>query len=186
MGKALPTLAEGFMKFTEIDGSKLGASAFGIGKLGLGLIPFAPMAVWGIPAGFALNSLGDGLIKISSVDPVKLEKVAAGMEKIKAATPTVGESIKAGIAGLVSKVVGPSEPPAAPPPAKAPAAPAPAAGGSTPGTTPAGTEQINVGTELRRLNSISSDMLRVLKETAENTKRNVEATNGLGGNLFKF
>jgi len=186
MGKALPTLAEGFMKFTEIDGSKLGASAFGIGKLGLGLIPFAPMAVWGIPAGFALNSLGDGLIKISSVDPVKLEKVAAGMEKIKAATPTVGESIKAGIAGLVSKVVGPSEPPAAPAPAKAPAAPAPAASGSTPGTTPAGTEQINVGTELSRLNSISSDMLRVLKETAENTKRNVEATNGLGGNLFKF
>ena len=172
MGKALPTLAEGFMKFTEIDGSKLGSSAFGIGKLGIGLIPFAPMAIWGIPAGMALNSLGDGLLKISSVDPGKLEKVAAGMEKIKAATPTIGESIRTGIAGLVSKVVGPTE--------------TPTAAGTTPAATPGNVEQINLTTELRRLNSISADMLRVLKETAENTKRNVEATNGLGGNLFKF
>ena len=171
VGKALPTLAEGFMKFTEIDGAKLGASAFGIAKLGLGLIPFAPMALWGLPVGLALNMMGDGLLKIASVDPARLEKVAAGMEKVKAATPTVGESIRAGIAGLVSKVTGPSEA------ASAPAAQA--------GANPAN-EIINLIAEVKRLNTISAETLRYIKETAEYTKRTVDATKSLNKDFYNF
>lgn len=171
VGKALPTLAEGLMKFTEIDGAKLGSSAFGIAKLGLGLIPFAPMALWGLPVGLALSMMGDGLLKIASVDPARLEKVAAGMEKVKAATPTVGESIRAGIAGLVSKVTGPSES------ASAPATQA--------GANPAN-EIINLIAEVKRLNTISAETLKYIKETAEYTKRTVDATKSLNKDFYNF
>lgn len=172
LGKALPTLAEGFLKFTEIDGEKLGSSAWNIGKLGLALLPFGPMAIWGIPAGIALNMLGDGLTKIASVDPDKLERVAAGMEKVRAATPSIGESVRAGVAGLVSKVVGPSESKETPP------------GAST--QSPVKTEDslTEVITEMKRLNSISMETLKFIRETAENTKKNIDATRELSGNLF--
>jgi hypothetical protein len=170
VGKALPTLAEGLMKFTEIDGAKLGASAFGIAKLGLGLLPFAPMAIWGLPVGLALNMMGDGLLKIASVDPAKLERVAAGMEKVKAATPSVGETIRAGVAGLVAKVTGPSESSAD---AKKPAAASQNA------------ELINLIAEMRRLNTLSSETLKYIKETADYTKRTVDAVKELNGDLFK-
>lgn len=169
MGKALPTLAEGLMKFTELDGAKLGSSALGIGKLGLGLITFAPIALWGIPAGFALNSLADGVVKLNSVDPAKLEKVALAMEKVKAATPSIGDSLRAGIAGLVGKVVGTES-----------AAPASA----TAAATPANTDSLNLITEVRRLNTVSAEILKYMKETADYAKRNVDATKSLSGDLF--
>ena len=171
MGKALPTLAEGLGKFTEIDGAKLGASAFGIGKLGIGLLPFAPMAIWGLPVGLALNMMGDGLQKIAAVDPARLEKVAAGMERVRAATPSVGESIRAGIAGLVTKVTGPSE--SAPDAGKAAAAASQNA------------ELINLIAEMRRLNTISAESLKFVKETADYTKRTVDAIKEKSGDLFK-
>ena len=170
MGKALPTLAEGFMKFTEIDGAKLGANAFGIAKLGIGLLPFAPMAIWGLPVGLALNMMGDGLLKIASVDPSRLEKVAAGMEKVKAATPTVGESIRAGIAGLVSKVTSPTES---------------GEDSKKPAAASQNAELINLIAEMRRLNTISTETLKYIKETADYTKRTVDAIKEKSGDLFK-
>lgn len=172
MGKALPTLAEGLMKFTEIDGTKLGSAAGGIFKLSLGLLPLAPFAIWGLPAAFAMNQLGEGVAKLAGVDPAKLEKVAAGMEKIKAATPSVGESIRAGIAGLVGKVVGTSD--ASSEPTSKPKAPG------------EGSDTINLLAEVKRLNSISAETLKYIKETAEYTRRTVDATKSLNGDLFKF
>lgn len=173
MGKALPTLAEGLMKFTEIDGGKLGAAAFGVAKLGVGLLPLAPFAIWGLPAAFAMNQLADGVGKLAAIDPGRLEKVAAGMEKIKAATPTVGESIRAGIAGLVGKVTGTANA------AEAPAGAAPAAGGS-------GADLNILVNEMKRLNTVSSDMLKFLKETADQTRRTADATKALNGDQFRF
>jgi hypothetical protein len=172
MGKALPTLAEGLMKFTEIDGSKLGAAAFGVAKLGVGLLPLAPFAIWGLPAAFAMNQLADGVGKLAAIDPSRLEKVAAGMEKIKAATPSVGDSIRAGIAGLVGKVTGTANA------AEAPAATtAPSAGGV----------DLNIlVNEMKRLNTVSSDMLKFLKETADQTRRTADATKALNGDQFRF
>jgi hypothetical protein len=174
MGKALPTLAEGLMKFTEIDGSKLGAAAFGVAKLGVGLLPLAPFAIWGLPAAFAMNQLADGVSKMAAIDPGRLEKVAAGMEKIKAATPSVGDSIRAGIAGLVSKVTNTAD-----------ATPSPASNVTSSGAT-SGVELINLINEIKRLNSISSDTLRYIKDTADHTKRTVDAINASSGNLFQF
>jgi hypothetical protein len=172
MGKALPTLAEGLMKFTEIDGSKLGAAAFGVAKLGVGILPLAPFAIWGLPAAFAMNQLADGVGKLAAIDPSRLEKVAAGMEKIKAATPSVGDSIRAGIAGLVGKVTGTAN-----------AAESPAAT-----TTPsAGGVDLNIlVNEMKRLNTVSSDMLKFLKETADQTRRTADATKALNGDQFRF
>jgi len=172
MGKALPTLAEGLMKFTEIDGSKLGAAAFGVAKLGVGLLPLAPFAIWGLPAAFAMNQLADGVGKLAAIDPSRLEKVAAGMEKIKAATPSVGDSIRAGIAGLVSKVTNTAD----------------TAESSAATATPSesGVDLNILVNEMKRLNTVSSDMLKFLKETADQTRRTADATKALNGDLFKF
>jgi hypothetical protein len=169
-GKALPTLAEGLMKFTELDGGKLGAAALGTGKLGLSVLTFAPFAVFGLPAGLAMNLLADGIVKLNSVDPAKLEKVAIAMQKVKDATPSIGQSISAGIAGLVGKVTGTAEPAAA-------AAPTTAAG---PEANPAN----NLSTEIKTLNKTMTDLLKYMKETADNTRRNYDATRALDGNLF--
>jgi len=42
----------------------------------------------------------------------------------------------------------------------------------------------NLTEQLQRLNNISSEMLRVMKDTSDNIKRNVEATKSLNKNLF--
>lgn len=44
----------------------------------------------------------------------------------------------------------------------------------------------NLQNELQTLNKQTAEMLRYLKETAESTRKNVEATNNLNGDLFKF
>ena len=170
LGKTLPTLAEGLASLGEIDGMGLLKTAAGVGGLGLALVAFAPFAVFGIPASFALNMMADGVLKLNSVDPARLERVAAAMQKVKDATPSIGQSISAGISGLVSKVTGASESPAAT--GAETAATAPTAGG------------INMSTELQRLNTISTEMLKVMKEAADSMKRNVDATKALNRNLY--
>lgn len=171
MGKALPTLAEGLGKIGELDGSKLGAAAMGIGKIGLSLLAFGPFALFGLPAGLALNMLADGIVKLNSVDPIKLERVAAAMQKVKDATPSIGQSIAAGVSGLVSKVTGASETPAA---TGKTAAAAPAGGGN------------NIEAELKLLNKQTAEMIKYIKEGADHAKQNVSATKSLNGDLFKF
>ena len=42
----------------------------------------------------------------------------------------------------------------------------------------------NASTDLLRLNNVMNDVLRILREVAENTKRNVSATQALGGNMY--
>ncbi len=44
----------------------------------------------------------------------------------------------------------------------------------------------NLQTELETLNKQTADMIRYLKETAEYSRRNVDATKSLSGDLFKF
>jgi len=171
LGKALPTLAEGLGKLGELDGAKLGSAATGVGKLGFSLLAFGPFAVFGLPAAFAMNMLADGVVKLNSVDPAKLERVAAAMQKVKDATPSIGQSISAGIAGLVNKVVGVSD--------------SPAAGGKTASTAPAN-ESKDVVNELQLLNKQITELLRASKETADHAKQGVSATKSLSGNLFNF
>lgn len=170
-GKALPTLAEGLGKLAEIDGGKLSTTGGAMFKVGASLLTFAPFAVYGIPAAFAVNQMADGLVKMQSVDPAKLERVAAAMDKVRQSTPTVGETLRAGLSGLVSKVTGTA------------AAAEPGKTGAASATSESG-DMINLVTEVKRLNSVTSESLKYLKEVAEYTRRNVDATKGLNGNLF--
>lgn len=171
MGKALPTLAEGLGKIGELDGARLGSVAMGVGKLGLGLLAFGPFALFGLPAGLALNMLADGIVKLNSVDPIKLERVAAAMQKVKDATPSIGQSIAAGVSGLVSKVTGVTE--------------TPAAEGKTAATAPAGGGN-NIEAELKLLNKQTAEMIKYIKESTDHARQNVSATKSLSSDFFKF
>lgn len=166
-GKALPTLAEGLSKIQELDGEQLGSVAMGIGKVGLGLAPFALSGVLLIPAAFGVNMLADSLLKLNSIDVEKLLRLASAMEKVNAATPTVGQTLKSGFSNLVQKVTG--------------------------GSAQSEKENVNSSsvadntvmlTELRKLNSTSVELLRNMKDVVEYSKRNVDATKNLNGNLF--
>ena len=48
------------------------------------------------------------------------------------------------------------------------------------------TEFKTLQTELQMLNKQTAEMLRYIKETTDYTRRNVDATRALGGNLFSF
>ena len=180
MGKALPTLAEGLGKIGELDGARLGSAAMGIGKVGLSLLAFGPFAVFGLPAAFAVNQLGDGLVKLNSVDPIKLEKIAGAMQKIKDATPSATDIIKMGMmaaVGGLTKLVGGGEKPAKETDKELTKAKA---------TAIKPLESNNVLVELQRLNKQTEDVLKILKETADHAKQGVSATKSLSGDLFKF
>ena len=170
IGLSMPIFAEGLDKLAKIDASNLGSLALGLGELGLGLMTWGPFALFGIPAGMALNSLADGVTKLAGVDAAKLGEVANALQKVKDATPSAGEILRIGIASMVSKAVGPSEGAAAAPT-------------SNTSSKDAGN---NVGDELKRLNSMTEEMLKVMKENVEYMKRNVSATKSLSGDLLKF
>ena len=93
------------------------------------------------------------------------------MQKVKDATPSIGQSIAAGVSGLVSKVTGASETPAA---TGKPVTAAPAGGGN------------NIEAELKLLNKQTAEMIKYIKEGADHAKQNVSATKSLNGDLFKF
>jgi len=170
IGLSMPIFAEGLDKLAKIDASNLGSLALGLGELGLGLMTWGPFALFGIPAGMALNSLADGVTKLAGVDAAKLDEVANALQKVKDATPSAGEILRIGIAAMVSKAVGPSESAAA-----------------TPTSNTSSKESgNNVGDELKRLNSMTEEMLKVMKENVEYMKRNVSATKSLSGDLLKF
>lgn len=127
------------------------------------------LALFAIPGGLAaiaMNSLASGLERMSSVNPEKLERVAAAMEKVKSATPSVSQTLRAGFSNIVSRIT---------------AEPAPEAGAAA-STTPA--ELINLVDEMRRLNTMTTEAVRFMRETADNTRQTLSATKSLNGNLF--
>ena len=172
---ALPTFTEVLSTITKkINGDALGSLGIGVGKMGLGLATWAPFALFGIPAAFALSQMADSFIKLSNVDAEKLLKVAAAMEKVKDASPGIGSAIGAGAMALIGKVTGPSAGTAAT------STPTPISGST-------GTADLNIlVTEIRSLNNGTKEMITQLKEIVNQTKLGVSATKGLNGNLFRF
>lgn len=65
-----------------------------------------------------------------------------------------------------------------------PAAAAAASSSSEPAVSPVADPIENLTMQLQRLNTQTAEMVRYLKETAEQTRRNVDATRQLSGNLF--
>jgi len=172
MGLTLPLFVNGLDRITALNSDALSAVALSIGKLGVGLATWAPFGVIGIPAALALNMLTTSLFRLSGLDTGKLDKVAASMQKIKDATPGVGQAIAGGITGLVNKAIGSSEPVATTT--------------GTPATSTASSDSNNLVNELKSLNKQMADVLKYVRETADHTKQGVSATKSLGGNLFSF
>jgi hypothetical protein len=169
VGTAISTVFNGLstsmLKLANIDPLSLLGIAGAIGAMG------GALGLFGITGGLAAISIGtlaDGLMKMSTVDTNKLLKVAEAMDKVNASTPSVGQTLKAGFSGLVSKVVGGGE------------------SASVPTSTPSSSsgDLNNLASELKKLNSVSADLLKNMKEAVEYARRNVDATKALNGNLF--
>ena len=172
VGKTLPTFAEGLKAFDKVNGANLKSVGLGVAGLGAGLLLLAPFAVYGWAVAISMNTLADGMVKLSTVDPVKLERVAAAMQKVKDATPSIGQAIGGAISGLTHKLLGSDSS-------------APSAGATTPvGTTNEGSEMSTLTTEIKKLNTTSMELLKAMKETADGVRKNISATQALNRNLF--
>ena len=186
IGTAISTVFNGLTvsisKLSSIDPLTLLGLSGAIGAMG------AALGLFGITGGLAAISIGtlaNGLTKMSEVDTARLLKVAEAMEKVNAATPSVGQTLRAGFAGIVNKAIGGSE--------------------TTPRVSETASEQQNrpatadsriasaserpadlnnLASELKKLNSVSADLLKNMKEVVEYARRNVDATKALSGNLF--
>jgi hypothetical protein len=122
-----------------------------------------------MPAALGVNMLADGLLKMNKVDTAQLLKVAEAMERVKSATPSVGQSLKMGLSNVIGKITG-STPEATP--------------GQVSTSTPTVSESGAAVAELKKLNTISTELLRNIRESVEYSRRNLDATRALSGNLF--
>jgi hypothetical protein len=223
MGKALPTLAEGFKSFNDINGGNLVKVGAGIGALGLGLVAFGAgsgaAAIGGVIEGLTsglgklfgakspiekikeyaalgpgLSQAGNGirtfntsLAQLMTTDTARIYKVADALVKLKGSIPQESLTTRAAnmMTGLVDKFS--SQATATKVPLTKEQQMAEANGltkVSETATAASAMPEINFATEIRRLNTISTEMLRVMKDTAEQAKLNVNATKSLNRNLF--
>jgi len=208
MGKALPSLASGLKAFGDIDGVNLIKVGAGIAALGLGLGAFgagsalagAGGVIEGLTSGLgklfgakspidkikeyaalgpSLEKSGIGIMKFNTglaqllaTDTGKIYKVAAAMAQLKNSIPQESFSDRAAnlLTGLVTKAIEPA---------------AATATATTAATGAAGTiDENNLVAQVQRLNSISVEMLKHIKDTADQAKKNVEATKALNRNVW--
>ncbi len=138
-------------------------------------------------------------------------KIGQNFGEVFGEATKVFQNIKEGLTGGISKIIsffkGEEKPPAATPPKAAiggifsgPTSGYPIIAHGTEAVVPiksgngadaakalgnvAGGSSENLVAYLQTLNSISAEMLRYMKETADYTRRNVDATRSLNGNLF--
>lgn len=168
-GAALPKLADGLSKIQELNGENLMSVAKGAGAFGLSLMAFVPSALLIFPAALGVNMLADGLLKMNKVDTNQLLKVAEAMERVNAATPSVGQTLKSGFSNIVGKITG---------------ATAEATAGQVTTSSPTVSDSSAVVAELKKLNVVSGELLRNIRDSVEYSRRNLDATRALSGNLF--
>ena len=192
IGLSLPVFAKGLSDFGKIDGSNLIKVALGIGALGIAMAAFgAGSVVGGLAAGLgsvinlftgggvigqiqstvakltpilpqltalgpAINTYAQGIVAFGkAVNTVDIVKA----EKLRSILkPTATEALQAvgtQMIQAVNKMAG--------------------------GESSAGEKSHS---EMQALNNTMKDMLKYIKDTAENTKRTHDATKALNGNLF--
>lgn len=193
IGLSLPVFAKGLTEIANIDGVNLIAVAAGIGALGIAMVAFtAGSMVAGLGAvgakitnffsgggpialikdsivqlspilpqlaqiGPALNSYSNGIVAFGkAVNTVDIAKAERLKEVMK------GPGVLEGI-GSAIKDVG-------------------AATARLVSSNAGGQEKSSL--ELTTLNTTMKEILKYMKDTADNTKRNIDATKGLNGNLF--
>ena len=193
IGLSLPVFAKGLTEIANIDGVNLIAVAAGIGALGIAMVAFtAGSVVAGLGAigakitnffsgggpiaaikdsitelspllpqlaqiGPALNSYSNGIVAFGkAVNTVDIAKAERLKEVMK------GPGVLEGI-GSAIKDVG-------------------AATARLVSSNTGGQEKSSL--ELTTLNTTMKEILKYMKDTADNTKRNIDVTKGLNGNLF--
>ena len=187
-GKGIDSVSVGLTKMTNLDGGKLARNAVGLAAISGSLLTMIPFSLAGPLIAASLFGISMSLEKMSAVDPAKLEKVAAAMKKVKDNSPGIGQAIGGAISTFASSLVGGNKKEEEKGSAAAFKATTSATAAAVEGTKPkaagrAGAE-FNLAAEIKQLNTISTEMLRTMKDATENIKRNVDATKSLNHNLF--
>jgi hypothetical protein len=206
LGKALPTLAEGIGAFEDMDGENLINVGKGIGALGLGLAAFGAggvmSSVGGVVSGLAesfgslfgakspveklkefaalgpgleqagtgIQALGTSLDTLLSTDLSRIKELSAALVELKEASKQPEKSISGAIGGFISSKLGSSD------------APAVAAGPAGTGSASETSEILK--REMQQLNKQTIELVKAMKEAAENTKRTASLI-ASNGNIFK-
>ena len=193
IGLSLPVFAKGLSDFGSIDGSNLIKVATGVGALGLAMVAFgAGSVVGGLTAGLGgvinfftgggvigqivntVNTLSPILPQLTALGPA-INTYAQGIVAFGRAVNTVdiakAEKLKSVLSG--------------PTPAEAlQNAGAQMIQAATKFVTGGNGAEEKTHSEMQALNNTMKDMLKYIKDTAENTKRTHDATKALNGNLF--
>jgi hypothetical protein len=229
LGKALPTLAEGMVKFDELDGENLKAVGLGMGAVGVGLAAFgAGSAIAGVggvlgslaegfgslfgvkspiekmmefaKVGPELKLAGDGiasfntsLAKLLNTDTTNIKNLsgnltnlAVSLKQLREASKPVEKSFLASATDALKSALTP-ETTKAPAPGTAGAKVANKSDNekkeaSNPTVKTDVQESLRI--EVAKLNSTSMELLRAMRESAENTKRTASIL-ASRGNLLK-
>jgi hypothetical protein len=193
VGISLPTFAKGLMDFANIDGINLLKVAAGITALGFAMVAFTAASVIG-----GLGAIGANIANFfSGGGPIAQIK-----DSVMALTPILPQLVQIGPAinsyaqGIVAfgKAVNGVDIAKAEQLKKVLSGPTPAetianAGAqmikaATSAISGQGSNEEKTRSEISALNSTMTEMLKYLKDTADNTKRTHDATKALNGNLF--
>jgi hypothetical protein len=193
VGISLPTFAKGLMDFANIDGVNLLKVAAGITALGFAMVAFTAASVIG-----GLGAIGANIANFfSGGGPIAQIK-----DSVMALTPILPQLVQIGPAinsyaqGIVAfgKAVNGVDIAKAEQLKKVLSGPTPAetianAGAqmikaATSAISGQGSNEEKTRSEISALNSTMTEMLKYLKDTADNTKRTHDATKALNGNLF--
>ena len=196
IGKSLPTMAEGLDSFSKINGANLVDVSKGIGALGLAMAAFgAGSAVGAVGTGISsliggvsklfggndvigqitqsVNALTPVLPQLTALGPA-VQSYASGLASFGAAINSINLTKAEQVRALLAKPM-----PAAPIAASGAALTASAAAINA--TSGSGE---NKASDMQALNKTMMEVLKYIKDTAENTKRTHEATRSLNGNMF--
>jgi hypothetical protein len=196
IGKSLPTMAEGLDSFSKINGSNLVDVSKGIGALGLAMTAFgAGSAVGAVGAG--ISSLVGGVSKLFGGNDVmgqitkSVQQFTPVLPQLTALGPAI-QSYASGLASFGTAInsinITKAEQVRALLAKPMPAAPIAASGAALTASAAAlnatsGSGE-NKASDVDALNKTMMEVLKYIKDTAENTKRTHEATRSLNGNMF--
>jgi hypothetical protein len=195
LGKTLPTLAEGFMSFTKIDGKALVETGKGIGALGLALAAFgvgSPLAAAGTVLGNILGSVSKFFGAKDTIDVInnsvtRLKGSIADLTVLGPALQAFGQGYMAFGAAIGSIDVAKAERVTDLMKKPQVSAEIDKLARQSLASTSAGatsTDQKALAQVISQLNTNMATLTRYMAATSENTSKTVNAVNALNGNYL--
>jgi hypothetical protein len=193
IGLSLPTFAKGLTDIANIDGVNLLKVAAGIGALGVALVAFTGGSIIGglgaigskvlnfFSGGGPIGMIKDSILELTPILP-QLTAIGPAINTYAQGIIAFGRAVNtvdiAKAKELKEVLKGPS---AADQIASAGAQMIKAA---TAAVTGQGGKEEKTHSELAALNTTMKELIRYMKDTADNTKKTHEATKSLNGNMF--